>query len=418
VERLKIVGFEVGGDTSTDAWAIWQANSLDVESVIAHTEAGKSGRCYLLVDPTGDDGPRITAEHASQVVVAHDPGDRRKRLAALKVWADNDEGFQYATLYLPDVVLKFEAEQTNGQEVEWVERSGVPPEEPNPLGVVPIVPLENKPGLLGTAHSDLEPAIPLQNAVNKICSDMIVNSEYGAFPQRVLTGVEVPKDPQTGQPMWNAEELKAAMSRLWLFEKENVKAQSLPAADMQNFVVSVEMLIQHLAAQTRTPPHYLLAKMVNASGDALATAEAGLVKKCEQKTLFFSDSWEEAMALALSASGAEVVASDCEAKWANPERLSQSQLTDAEIKKKTLGVPLPVIWGELGYTPEEITEMEKQLEARQEAQLEAAALLQEAQVRATVQAAPPPPGAPEVTAPQTSAPTPPAQPPTQGGSSA
>jgi hypothetical protein len=57
--------------------------------VIAHTEAGKCGRVFLLVDPNDGD-PRITIEHAGQVVVAHDPGDRRKRLAALKRWLGDD----------------------------------------------------------------------------------------------------------------------------------------------------------------------------------------------------------------------------------------------------------------------------------------------------------------------------------------
>ena len=259
-----------------------------------------------------------------------------------------------------------------------------------------MIPLENKPGLLGKAHSDLEPAVPLQNAVNKICTDMIINSEYGAFPQRWITGVDVPKDPETSQPI-TAVELKAAQSRLWTFDKPDVRVGALPATDMQNFVISIELLIQHLAAQTRTPPHYLLGQMVNASGDALSVAEAGLVSKCRQKIKFFSDPWEEAMALALSIGGADVKAADCEAMWANPERVGVSVLTDAEIKKKTLGVPLPVIWLELGYTPEQIVEMTKLAKEADEAALEAAVLLGEANVRATIQAAPPQPGAAGVT---------------------
>jgi hypothetical protein len=110
VERLQVVGFRMKSATSADndAWDIWQANALDVESVIAHTEAGKCGKAYLLVDPNNGD-PRITVEHASQVIVAHDPGDRRRRLAALKRW-HGDDGYLYATLYLPDFVLKFESE--------------------------------------------------------------------------------------------------------------------------------------------------------------------------------------------------------------------------------------------------------------------------------------------------------------------
>jgi hypothetical protein len=384
VERLRVVGFRVTGDVNDAAWELWQANALDVESVVAHTEAGKNGRAFLLVDPN-DGEPLITVEHASQVYVAQDPANRRNRLAAIKRWL-GDDGYQYLTLYLPDLVLKYESADAIDSprarlgELEWVPRSGEPAEVRNPLGVVPVIPLENKPGILGVAHSDLEPAIPLQNAINKLCTDMIVTSEYGAFPQRVVTGVEVPKDPETGQPLASAE-MKAAMSRLWTFKPPDARVTELPAADLTNFVNAVEMFVTHLAAQTRTPPHYLLAKLVNMSGDALSVAEAGLVSKCRSKTLFFSDPWEEAIALALTSTGTDVEASDCEAIWANPERIAQGQLVDAAVKKKAIGIPLPVIWLELGYTPEQIAEMEKIEEARAEAELEAAAQAEAAAAR-------------------------------------
>jgi hypothetical protein len=391
VERLRVVGFRVADGVSEQAWALWQENALDVESVIAHTEAGKNGRAFLLVDPN-DGEPLITVEHASQVIVAEDPANRRNRLAALKRWLGSD-GYVYLTVYLPDLVLKFESSDTvdspRGRTgaLEWVPRRGEPAEIANTLGVVPVIPLENKPGVLGVAHSDLEPAIPLQNAINKLCTDLIVTSEYGAFPQRVVTGVEVPKDPTTGAPLAEAE-MKAAMSRLWTFKPPDAHVTALPAADLANFVNAIEMLVTHLAAQTRTPPHYLLAKLVNMSGDALSVAEAGLVSKCRTKTLFFSDSWEEAIALALTASGTETEAADCEAIWASPERVAQGQLVDAAVKKKTLGVPLPVIWLELGYTPEQIVEMEKIAESQREAELVAAAQAQAAAAREALTSTP------------------------------
>lgn len=384
VERLRVVGFRVTGNVSDDAWALWQANALDVESVVAHTEAGKNGRAFLLVDPNGGE-PLITVEHASQVLVATDPGNRRNRLAAIKRWL-GDDGYQYLTLYLPDVVLKWESAEpvsSPGTQISgttWVGRTGEPAEVDNPLGVVPVIPLENKPGILGVAHSDLEPAIPLQNAINKLCTDMIVTSEYGAFPQRVVTGIELPKDPETGATL-SAVELKAAMSRLWSFKPPDARVMDLPAADLNNFVNAIEMYVTHLAAQTRTPPHYLLAKLVNMSGDALSVAEAGLVSKCRSKTLFFSDSWEEAIALALTATGIKVEAADCEAIWQNPERVAPGALVDAAQKKSTLGIPLPVIWLELGYTPEQIAEMEKAEEAKREAELQAAAKAEAATAR-------------------------------------
>ena len=359
VERLRVIGFRTMGDPTADndAWDIWQHNALDVESVIAHTEAGKCGTAYLLVDPN-DGEPRITVEHASQVIVATDPGDRRKRLAALKRW-QGDDGYLFATLYLPDFVLKFEsatAVQLAGTTgVEWKTRAG-DAGGPNPLGVVPVVPLENAPGLLTGGESDLKPAIPIQNAINKLCTDMLVASEFGAFRQRVLTGVEIPRDPETGRPLGRSE-IVAAMSRLWTFESTDAKVYDLNPTDLSNFVKAVEMFRQDMAAQTRTPPHYLLGQVVNASGDALKVAEAGLVSKCRRKILNFSDPWEEAMALALTARGRALEPADVEAMWADPERMSLAEQVDAAVKKRTLGVPLEELWLELGYTPAQISDM-------------------------------------------------------------
>jgi hypothetical protein len=176
------------------------------------------------------------------------------------------------------------------------------------------------------------------------------------------------------------------------------------------------MFIQHLAAQTRTPPHYLLGQVVNASGDALQVAEAGLVSKCRGKILFFSDAWEEAVALALTAAGGDAAAADCEAIWQNPERVQIGALTDSAVKKKTLGVPLPVIWLELGYTPEQIKEMETLELAAREAELAARATAEAAVERVTQPAAPAQetlgtgPGSTATTTTTTAPPAPPAPP--------
>jgi hypothetical protein len=361
VERLQVIGFRTGGqpEADTDAWDIWQDNALDVNSVIAHTEAGKCGTCYLLVDPNGGE-PLITVEHPEQVIVATDPGNRLNRLAALKRWADED-GRLLATVYLPDHIFKFEAAASPyviGQRVEWKPRTDSQGGS-NSLGVVPVIPMDNNPSLLLPGVPDLKPAMPIQNAINKLCTDMIVASEFGAFRQRVLTGVEIPRDPETGRPLGRSE-IVAAMSRLWTFESENAKVYDLNPTDLGNFVKAIEMFKADLAAQTRTPPHYLLGQVVNASGDALKVAEAGLVSKCRKKILFYSDPWEAAMALALQASGrTDIDAADVQSLWANPERITLAELVDASVKKRTLGIPLEELWLELGYTPAQIEDMKR-----------------------------------------------------------
>jgi hypothetical protein len=52
--------------------------------------------------------------------------------------------------------------------------------------------------MLGGGQSDLKKVIPLQNAINKLATDMIVASEYAGFRQRWATGIEIPDRPGDG----------------------------------------------------------------------------------------------------------------------------------------------------------------------------------------------------------------------------
>jgi len=92
-ERLEIQGFRFGEDDADDeAWTIWQANSMDARSLMAHTTAVKARTSYLMTAPPRTPGgePVITVEHPSQMITAHDPTDRRIVVAALKSYRDLD----------------------------------------------------------------------------------------------------------------------------------------------------------------------------------------------------------------------------------------------------------------------------------------------------------------------------------------
>jgi hypothetical protein len=307
VDRLEVQGFRFGGkrETDDDAWSIWQANNLDAESEKLHSEAVKCGCAYTLVDPADGATPRITIEHPSQVIVAHAAGDRRVRLAALKKWLD-ESGYVFATLYLPEAVYKYQSHErvkSNAvqKKITWVPRAD-DPGGANPLGVVPVVPFYNRPTMLGGGRSDLEPAYALQDAITKLALDMIVASEFGAFMQRWATGVDIPKDEATGRPL-NPTDWIAGAGKLWAVASPDAKFGTFQATDLQNFVIAIDMFVQHLAAQTRTPPHYLLAKLINVSGDALKIGETGLVSRVRSKHRHLGEGHEETMRLAFRAGG-------------------------------------------------------------------------------------------------------------------
>lgn len=373
-ERLSVDGFRFGGDENPsadrEAWRIWQANGLDAESQVCHTESLVKSRAYSLVwnNPRDPETPLITIEDPLQMVVAHDPTNKRVRTAAFKRWLD-DSGYVFGYLYLPDRIEKYRSHTKVDKnplskgELEAIVWDPFELEDEawplnNPLKEVPVVAFTNRRRLSGTGKSELENVRPIQDAINKMCADMLVSSEFAAFIQRWITGVEVPRDPETGRPI---ETFKAHVDRIFAVEDSEARFGEFSQHDPKVFIGPIEMFIQHLATQTRTPPHYFLASMGNfPSGESLKSAETGLVSKVKRKARHFGESWEETMRLSFKVLGdSRGSVSDAETLWQNPEFRTMGELVDALVKLKQIGVPDRALWEEYGATPQQMSRWEE-----------------------------------------------------------
>jgi hypothetical protein len=376
VERIGVEGFRFGERSTASrlapaadskAWELWQANGLDAEADLAHLDAVKLGETYILVTPgdPGEEYPRVQIEHPAQAVVEVNPARPRERVAGLRVWLDEPAGVQTCVLYRPEAVYWWArpaatAAKASGGWEPVADETGR-----NPLGVVPLLALRNNPQLRDHAgRSDLARVIPIQDAINKLATDMLVASEFAAFRQRWATGIEVPTDGPDGKPPAN---FLAAVSRAWAVEDKDVRFGEFEASDLSNYVSAVEALIQHVAAQTRTPPHYLLGSSGNfPSGESLKATETGLVAKVRRKHRLFGETWEEAMRLAFAIMGdtTRAEAQDAETIWRDPESRSEGERTDALVKMSTLGVPHEALWARWGATPQEVDQWRAMREAQ------------------------------------------------------
>lgn len=347
-ERLRINGFRMteDADADTDARDIWQRNFLDSESNAAHIDAMVGGVSYLVVWADEEGEPTITPESGHDVVVQYKPGSRRVIDAAFKRYYD-DWGTEFSTLWTPNAV--YQSNIGPGRN-SWSN----PIRKKNPLGVVPVIPLVNRARLKRhEPFSELAPIIPLQQAITKIAGDAIVASEFAAYPQRLITGIELPEDAD-GQAI---APIRSAIDRLLMFEDENVNFGQFQSADLGNYCKLIDLFVQHISTVSRTPPHYFLVGGANfPSGEALAAAEAGLVAKARERMLYFGESWERAMRLAFKIKGdARAEAFNAETIWADPEYRSDSQRVDALVKlNQGLTVPKRQLWEDYGYTPQQI----------------------------------------------------------------
>ena len=371
-ERLAVVGFRIGENPQADrdAWRIWQTNQMDSWSSVAHEIALVQEQAYLCVwaDPRDRLTPRMTIEQPQQMIVAYEPGDVRVRAAALKRWRDDWTGRIFATVYLPNATYKYQSRQKASDfsvpdaletYVVWEERrvDGEPWPLPNALGIIPIVPLTNKPRLDGSGVSEIKSVIPINDAINKLTSDMLLAAEFSAFRQRWVTNFSLETDPDTGKPV---EPWKIAVDRLLIAppaEDGGAAAQfgEFSETDLSNFTKAIEQRLQMIATITRTPRHYLLTSGSIQTGAGFEGSEAGLVAKAKERAIFYGEGWEEGARLAFAVLGdprAKII--DSETMWRDVESRTEAEHVDSLVKMRTLGVPDEVLWEKWGASPKEI----------------------------------------------------------------
>jgi hypothetical protein len=411
VERLTVNGIQPVGATEADdeSWRVWQMNGLDADSQLGFLGAVNAGRSFALVwgNPEDEETPEVTFEDASQCIIAYEPGSRRRRRAALKLWEDGNE--THATLYLPGEVWKFtqatisplDGKTPQMREVDEVikvwdlrDTGGEPNPQVNPMGIVPMVELPNRPMLAEDPISDVSGVVAMQDAVNLLWAQLFTASDYASFPQRIVLGAEVPEVPildETGQIVGSrpVDLERFAVDRVMFFTGDDVKVTEWTAANLEAYSNIIEVAVGHIAAQTRTPQHYLSGKMTNISGDALLAAETGLVKRVEEKQIWFGQALREMFRLVALAQGntakADAIAGG-RVLWADAESRSHSQLSDALLKLKQIGFPFEWIALKYGLTPTEIVDMLKMKE--REAQLDPIAAATALMTHAPAPAAP------------------------------
>lgn len=389
VERLTVTGFLADGETQADEdlWRVWQVNGLDADSQLGFLGAVTGARCYVLVwgDPDAPDMPVVTFEDASQSIVAYEPGSRRNRRAALKRWQDGNQ--DYATLYLKDEVWKFcrpLAQQDKSPQMADVdeelkrwkprEMGDEPNPQPNPMGVVPMVELPNKPMLVEDPISDVGGVVAMQDAINLVWAQLFTASDAASFPQRVVMGAERPMIPKLnsageiiGQQPVDLD--KFMVDKVAWITGKDARIDSWPAANLAMYTGILEVAVGHLAAQSRTPQHYLIGKMANLAEGALLAAETGLVKRCDEKILWYGQGLREVARLIALAKGEDAKAQALRSGrvlWADTESRSHAQMADALLKLKQLGFPFEWLALRYGLTPTEVVEVAKMREREME----------------------------------------------------
>lgn len=403
-ERLNPIGLEYRGDdtrtrdsVSLRAWDDWLANDMDAQSSQGILTSLYGRRSYVSVwgiDGDDDAVPSFSWEHPANVEIEYDFANPRLRKAALKTWVD--ESYEYADLYTPDAVWKWFRPygKAPNERVPWAKQSRTkrgggagwePRQDPsddtwpisNPIGAVPVVEVPNRPMLRGDPVSELTIVKPKQDAINLLWAYLFLAADYASMPARVLLGTEPPKrqlldsnGKVIGQAPVTMEQLNEM--RMAVFSGKDAKIGQWDAARLDVFTDAISVMVGHIAAQTRTPPTYLVTKqgMSNVSADGLKASEIGLVKKAIEFQTFATPALKEVFRLGQLVRGNAELAREtrfASLRWANPEIRSESQLTDSLVKKKAIGYPTKYLLELDGVSPSDQARIMAMIEEENEA---------------------------------------------------
>jgi hypothetical protein len=367
--RLNIKGFRIGpGDTPSNdftqfdqqAQQYWSSNYMEAESGKAIIDAQKFGVCYLLIDPylKSPDGaaPRITVESPLHMYCLPDPTNRYRFTTAIKQWQGTD-GFVYENVYYDDHVDMYKS--TSHDSIEYMQPgtgSFVQIDQvDNPLGQVPIVAIEN----MAQTHvwggiSDMEMLIPLQDQINTLQKNMMVASEYQAFRQRIILGVDVARDPKTDKII--DPDVVFASSRVIMIPSKDATVAEWEQMNPAVYTQVIDLAVNHLSALAKMPQYLLANKLANLSADAMRAAEQGFVDSLKQKQRWYSPGFQEGIRLAFVADkkGAQVEGQPVSAIWDTAEATSGSVLSNELVQMQALQVPVEYLWERWGMSPEDI----------------------------------------------------------------
>jgi Phage portal protein, SPP1 Gp6-like len=366
-ERLHVQGFRTadGVQVEQQAWDLFTESALNADEWLVYTEALISGTGYVSVSSDGLAAPESVFEVTHEPV----PGNRRTLDAALKLYPTDWAGIGWAIdLMRPEATYRWaidlpERLRPDGggfpidgrhdlTELAWEQADLFA--TVNPLGEVPVVPFENRATVIGGGISELEDCIPILRRIDKLTLDKMLSSDVAAFKQKWATGLEVPRDPETGKPI---EQYKAAVDRLWVNENPEGRFGSFDATDLGQYLKAIDAEIAALAAISRVPSHYLLQQnLANPpSAESLVAAESGLVAKVRERQRRFGEAWEHVIELCL-AIGTEAEGVQLEVVWQDAEMRNPAQVADAAVKLQTIGVPQRALWQYVGASPQQLAE--------------------------------------------------------------
>jgi hypothetical protein len=346
VERLTLEGFYLATDEAfaETSWSWWQANNMDVNSILLNTESLAQGASYMMVGPGEFDIPRMTVHARNEIRVSYNAIGRVGE--ALRKYTAED-GSDWIAYYTPGQTAYYG--QSNGQ--NWLKAATVD----SGLSRVPVVPFVNRSRISQRqGDSEMRDVMGLADACSRSLTNLQVAQELVSMPGRFLLGADADSFVDgSGAPKTQFE---VYIGRI-LLGPAGATAGQFPGANLDQIINTIKLYAQKVAAITGLPNSYLGISSDNpASAEALNAAANRHVKKAEQKQVIFGEGYEEVMRI-----GHELVTGSVspdmvhlEARWRNAATPTLMANAQAAVGLVSADIIPPVVARDMvGLTPEQ-----------------------------------------------------------------
>ena len=356
MDRLNLGRFQIEeNDQATDQLnELWLSTEMGLDSDDAHLAAMVCGEAFVIV--WKDDGGDLQAYYNDprMCYIQYDPENPREKLWAAKWW-QAEEKLRRLTIYYLDHLEYYEAKSYD-LNVYTKFQPADPPQAPNPFGVIPVFHLRlNRRIIKGELTRSIT---DLQDAINKLLSDMMIAGEFAALPQRYIISQMDPGD------------MKNAPNIIWNIPAgdgvgQQTQVGQFSAAELNNYGEQIDKLSSAIGVIRRTPRHYFYGQGGDPSGEALIAMEAPLTKKVQRYIERFTATWQKVAAFMLELQGVAVDPMAITPIFDVVETVQPRTSADIREINVRSGIPLVTTLRNEGWTDTELDQMAKDQAAEQ-----------------------------------------------------
>lgn len=316
--RLHVSEISIGDDAQNKAWLnpLLEYNHWTALQGTTFRGAIRDGDSYIMVDPVTLEWTSEAAYDGYSGVFALFSNNATTPYWACKIWSEASEAEQKEVMrvavYEPDKVSYWRGEE-NGSElrpdnsialseviaqarqmnIQIEVKDGVDPNtemvnyRPWNVSMIPVIHFVNKyDNYSDSGESELRPAIPLQDVLNRTLHSMVMASEFSAFSILWAKGIAIDVDGIVPGAVVNLL-LKDANGNLIDPSPEStaflqaVAVGQFQGSDISQYTNQIDKIVREISQATQTPI-YGITNQGAVSGEALKQLEIGLIGKCER----------------------------------------------------------------------------------------------------------------------------------------